>query len=92
VGVTIRESNNATVKPPITAMARGCKSSEPEPSARAKGSIPNIAASEVISTGGCQSNETVISGVDTVSRLEAVLSRGVPFLQIVNRRMAVALI
>ena len=45
------DSTSATVNPPMTAIAKGCKSSAPAPRAKARGSIPSMAASEVIKTG-----------------------------------------
>src|SRR5947209_20632688 len=50
--MTTSESKSATARPPMTAMASGCKSSAPAPMAKASGNIPKIAASEVINTGG----------------------------------------
>src|SRR5947207_14316690 len=51
VGVTTSESSSAIVNPPMTPMARGCKSSAPAPNAKASGNMPSIAANEVINTG-----------------------------------------
>src|SRR6185369_10034867 len=51
VGVTTSENRSAIVSPPITPIASGCSNSEPAPKANARGNIPSIAASEVISTG-----------------------------------------
>lgn len=45
------EKKSAKTNPPTTAIANGCNNSAPAPIASASGSIPKIAASEIIRTG-----------------------------------------
>src|SRR2546423_70032 len=51
VGVTTSERRSAMARPPMTAIASGCRSSAPDPMANASGSIPRIAARLVVNTG-----------------------------------------